>query len=54
MLIPREKPELSPVVSAKLASLLEELTLSKGSPEPKTHFDKINLGFSKFKKEVYE
>lgn len=50
----KEQPELSSVVSSKLASLLEELKVSKGSPEPKTNFGQFHLGFSKFKKEVYE
>lgn len=54
----KEKPELSSTVSAKLASLLEELQVSDSSTEGKTsgktNFDKIKAGFGKFKKEIYE
>lgn len=50
----KKQPELSSTVSAKLASLLEELELSNSTPEAKTNFDKLNLGFRKFKREVYD
>ncbi|CAM6098112.1 unnamed protein product [Calypogeia fissa] len=50
----KEKPELSSTVSAKLASLLEELELSKDSTGKNYGFDKLHHGFRKFRKGFYE
>jgi carbonic anhydrase len=50
----KEKPELSSTVSAKLASLLEELKVDDKSTVAKTNFDQLNFGFLKYKKDVYD